>query len=414
MHCRELLSMERLKDCLHLVAGEQGLSRSIRWIYFADCIECVKDQDNLAEWIHGGELVIVTNLRYLESEERLLDMMRQFNRKTVAGFVVNVDEATEAVKQLADTMDMPLFELDWELKTVDLSQIICFALAEEIKNENSINQIFSTILYQVGFSTADVIRQGDYYGLGLNRPHFVIVFDIDHLTRSIQENRLPEERRKSYKQSLLSIVKMEFYIVGLSKILTTVQGDAVLALIPDAQFDDPKLNHIIRKIQNDFQQKNNMTVSVGLGSAYSHVQDFVRSATEANHAIRQIRCENGEQKLIRFQEIGIFYFISQIGNVELLERYYLRLLQPLIESDRYSDGNLCETLEMYLKHNKNANETANAMFIHRNTMRYRLEKITKLLRRDLNSLDFCTELNFAFHIKNYLEGEEMIRPFRHE
>ena len=115
MHCKDLLSMEQLKDSLHLVAGEQGLGRSVRWIYFADCIECVKDQDNLAQWIHGGELVIVTNLHYLKSEERMLDMMRQFNRKTAAGFVVNVEEASDALRQLADTMDMPLFELDLSL-----------------------------------------------------------------------------------------------------------------------------------------------------------------------------------------------------------------------------------------------------------------------------------------------------------
>ena len=139
MHCKDLLSMEQLKDSLHLVAGEQGLGRSVRWIYFADCIECVKDQDNLAQWIHGGELVIVTNLHYLKSEERMLDMMRQFNRKTAAGFVVNVEEASDALRQLADTMDMPLFELDWNLKTVDLSQIICFALVEEAKNETNLS-----------------------------------------------------------------------------------------------------------------------------------------------------------------------------------------------------------------------------------------------------------------------------------
>ena len=132
---------------------------------------------------------------------------------------------------------------------------------------------------------------------------------------------------------------------------------------------------------------------------YEQLQDFSKSATEANHAVQQIRSEGAEQKIVRFEEIGIFYFISRIKDTGLLERYYLELLQPLLESDHYSDGNLCETLEMYLKHNKNANETAEAMYIHRNTMRYRLDKITKLLRRDLNSMDFCTELNFAFHIK---------------
>ena len=200
-------------------------------------------------------------------------------------------------------------------------------------------------------------------------------------------------------------------MAGLSKILTTLQSDAVLALIPEEAFDHAKLDHIIRKIQNEFVQKNTMTVSVGLGSSYEQLQDFSKSATEANHAVQQIRSEGAEQKIVRFEEIGIFYFISRIKDTGLLERYYLELLQPLLESDHYSDGNLCETLEMYLKHNKNANETAEAMYIHRNTMRYRLDKITKLLRRDLNSMDFCTELNFAFHIKNYLSGQKQTRPY---
>ena len=87
MHCKDLLSMEQLKDSLHLVAGEQGLGRSVRWIYFADCIECVKDQDNLAQWIHGGELVIVTNdvfsdggsLTYDESTREYVKNLAEIN-----------------------------------------------------------------------------------------------------------------------------------------------------------------------------------------------------------------------------------------------------------------------------------------------------------------------------------------------
>ena len=44
--------------------------------------------------------------------------------------------------------------------------------------------------------------------------------------------------------------------------------------------------------------------------------------------MQQIRSEGAEQKIERFEEIGIFYFISRIKDTGLLERYYLELLQP--------------------------------------------------------------------------------------
>jgi len=78
----------------------------------------------------------------------------------------------------------------------------------------------------------------------------------------------------------------------------------------------------------------------------------------------------------------------------------------LIKADQMQEGELCETLEAYLEHNCNANATAEALYIHRNTMRYRMDKIRKILEDDISDLSVFLELKLAFAIKRYRENRE--------
>ena len=78
----------------------------------------------------------------------------------------------------------------------------------------------------------------------------------------------------------------------------------------------------------------------------------------------------------------------------------------LIQSDVLQEGDLCKTLEAYLDHNCNAAAAAEHLFIHRNTMRYRMDKIKKILCCELDDLDVYLELKMAFEIKNYRESQK--------
>ena len=79
----------------------------------------------------------------------------------------------------------------------------------------------------------------------------------------------------------------------------------------------------------------------------------------------------------------------------------------LIEADQMQEGDLCETLEAYLEHNCNANATAEALFIHRNTMRYRMNNIRRILDDDISDISVFLELKLAFAIKRYRENRDV-------
>lgn len=76
-------------------------------------------------------------------------------------------------------------------------------------------------------------------------------------------------------------------------------------------------------------------------------------------------------------------------------RYYAHLLDPLRRYDREHHGDLVKTLSAYLRHGGNAVAAAGALYIHRNSMRYRLARIRALLAEDIDDPDTRLALRVA-------------------
>jgi PucR family transcriptional regulator, purine catabolism regulatory protein len=75
--------------------------------------------------------------------------------------------------------------------------------------------------------------------------------------------------------------------------------------------------------------------------------------------------------------------------------YYVGLLRPLQQYDREHGGDLLKTLDAYLRHGGNAVRTANALYMHRNSMRYRLARIQALTGLDPDDPDARLALQVA-------------------
>ena len=114
---------------------------------------------------------------------------------------------------------------------------------------------------------------------------------------------------------------------------------------------------------------------------------------------------NGE-KIYFYESLGIYSLITQINNGKFLDSYVESKIGKLIKMDKMQEGDLCDTLETYLEHNCNANATSEALFIHRNTMRYRMDKIKKILDDDINNMSVLLELKLAFAIKHYRDRRD--------
>jgi purine catabolism regulator len=88
--------------------------------------------------------------------------------------------------------------------------------------------------------------------------------------------------------------------------------------------------------------------------------------------------------------------------------YYLGLIEPLRQYDREHHGDLLKTLSAYLRNGGNSVRTANALFIHRNSLRYRLSRIQALTSLNPDGPDARLALQIALVLNTQLNPKSEI------
>lgn len=407
MNCEDLMNMKQIQEGMKLVAGETGINRTVRWIYFADCVQCLKDAVNVAELIHGEELVIVTNESLTEDDEKIIDMIRKMSEKNIAGFVINEGQISKKVTEYCNDIELPLFELSVSLHLIDLSQIVCKALVEEESNTNSRERLLSSILYSDNLNVEEVVEHANYLGVNLVGKYRAILFWLYDAEDSASKDKYAEQGyQMEMHENIKKCIKSEFRTYGVRRLLILSQIDTVVVLIPSGLFSRDLLVTILNSTRSKVEGNYHIKLKVGIGTAYEYIEDFKKSYQEAKNTLAISKIVTEEYSVYFYEDLGIYSLIAQITNGKFLDDYVESRIGKLIKADQMQAGELCETLEAYLEHNCNAYETAGALFVHRNTMRYRLDKIKNILEYDINSMSVCLELKLAFAIKRYRENRE--------
>lgn len=407
MNCEDLMNMKQIRNGMKLVAGEKGVDRNIRWIYFADCVQCLKEGFNLAELIHGEELVIVTNESLTGDDEKIIDMIRVMFSKNIAGFVINEGQISQRVIDYCNEIELPLYELSVELHLIDLSQIVCKALVEEESNTNSRERILSSILYTDNLNVEEIMEQANYLGVNLSGKYRIVVIQM-HEPEGLpnQKKTADEGHLMEVRENIKKSIETEFRSYGMRHLMVLSQPNAAVVLLPAELFSRDLLITILTNIMNRGEGKYHISMKAGVGTAYEYIEDFKKSYQEAKNALAISKIVTKEQKVYFYENLGIYSLIAQITNGKFLDDYIESRIGKLIKADQMQEGELCETLETYLEHNCNANATAEALFIHRNTMRYRMDKIKRILDDDINDMSMFLELKLAFAIKRYRDNRE--------
>ena len=151
--------MLTLKEALNLpilanarvVAGAGGAERPIRWVYTVSV-------PNAADWLHGGELVLTTVYNMPDEPDAQCEFLRQLAAKGIVAVVITigllVDEIPEYLRAIGDELKLPLIELPYQTRFVDIAKVINERIAEEsldtISRALSIQQRLSRLVLEGG------------------------------------------------------------------------------------------------------------------------------------------------------------------------------------------------------------------------------------------------------------------------
>ena len=142
---------------------------------------------------------------------------------------------------------------------------------------------------------------------------------------------------------------------------------------------------------------------VGIGSVANQLKDIARSFKEAQVAVEIGRVFDENITMMSYENLGIGRLIYQLPTT-LCEMFLSEVFKK--GSVDSLDEETLFTIQKFFENNLNVSETSRKLFVHRNTLVYRLEKIMKLTGLDLREFDNAIVLKVALMVKQYLRSRE--------
>jgi DNA-binding PucR family transcriptional regulator len=128
-------------------------------------------------------------------------------------------------------------------------------------------------------------------------------------------------------------------------------------------------------------------LTVAYGRWVADPVDLFRAGQEALLAVNVAEAEGIE--LLSFEDTGSYRLLLPAMSEESgeLQRFYTETVEPLAAYDEQYETELVRTIEAYLENDGNVTPTAEQLFTHRHTIRYRLERVKELCGHDITSTE---------------------------
>ncbi len=165
------------------------------------------------------------------------------------------------------------------------------------------------------------------------------------------------------------------------------------------EIDSRDLEKLAKSIVDTLSSEFYIHCVVGIGTCVSSVKDLARSFKEAQVALEVGKVFDTEKIIVNYDHLGVARLVYQLPTT-LCEMFLNEVFKRgAIEA---LDQETLFTIQRFFENNLNVSETSRKLFVHRNTLVYRLEKIKKITGLDLREFEDAIVFKVALMVKKYL------------
>ena len=164
-----------------------------------------------------------------------------------------------------------------------------------------------------------------------------------------------------------------------------------------------ELEKLARSIEDTLRNELFIKTVIGIGTVVTHLRELADAYKEAQTAIDVGKVFDTEKSIINYENLGIGRLIYQLPTT-LCEIFLSEVFKK--NSIDSLDQETLFTINKFFENNLNVSETSRKLFVHRNTLVYRLEKIKKLTGLDLRQFDHAIVFKVALMVRKYLSSRE--------
>lgn len=261
----------------------------------------------------------------------------------------------------------------------------------------------------------EVLREAQILGLDFSRPRAVILIDAaDYLVSSPAQRYEALDTQMQRRVQLIIGSIVSFFHLPNDTICAYIGGSEIAVLKASSTQDlaawtdhkDPSGNPswanlialkrastaLLNRLRADTDAAD---ISIGIGRYHPGIQGLARSYQDARAALSLGHHFSGQNQVYCLDDLGIAAFIGiadEGTKIDLAKH----LLSPLDQ-----EPELIDTLQIFFAENCYPSSTANKLCIHRNTLSYRLDKITSLTGLNPRVFDDAIQIRLALLLRSF-------------
>ena len=166
---------------------------------------------------------------------------------------------------------------------------------------------------------------------------------------------------------------------------------------------DEELMKLAQAMEDTLRSELSIKSVIGIGTIAEHLRELADSYKDAQTAIDVGKVFDTEKSIISYENLGIGRLIYQLPTT-LCEIFLSEVFKK--NSIDSLDQETLFTINKFFENNLNVSETSRKLFVHRNTLVYRLEKIKKLTGLDLRQFDHAIVFKVALMVRKYLSSRD--------
>lgn len=376
----ELLEQPLMQN-FTIIAGKAGLNNKIQNV---DIFEYEWDTQNF-DGFHRHDLVLISLFFAKDNPELILKCFKRLSENKISAIAVKTIFFKELPKEVIDfceANDLPLLLFH---TTYMEDIVISFNELVKLKQhhiflEDNIHQLLNKVPDKYLLEEIAHSINSEFL------PDFIAIYCI--------HRKSPDSPREIF--SCLNKMLYREYQNRLPYNVSFLKYKNGLLIIYSLHRDDDidNASHLAKKML-ELYSINPKNFYIGISNRYGtehHLHEGIQESIDAASL-----CRKNESDICTASKLGIYNFLYPLNREPAFQKLKSAITSCLNEYDSKYTSNLLETLRLYVKNHGEISSTANELYQHPNTIRYRLQKAHQLLEPYLGKDNFYEQIFIIFH-----------------
>ncbi|MDR0653991.1 MAG: PucR family transcriptional regulator ligand-binding domain-containing protein [Synergistaceae bacterium] len=378
----KLLRIPKLKD-LEVIAGESGLKRNIGHV-------TVMEVPDIIQWLKGDDFLITSLYAVKDDIEAQCNLIKNLARSSCACVAIKtgqyVREISEELKSIADEYSIPLLRIPYAMSYIDIIVNVMNYIFEERNPRVVLEKYIKDIIFEAYTDPDLMIERGNTLGFSVSKWRYLAM-----TLRFFATSRpSPSDMETLWKTG---IVAAQFASTqrGLQHCIA-VNTQTNCSIFLDAS-DEATLVRLLPFVEKEVLTQVDRAlpgqrVCIGYGNIGSGLSGIRDTYVNSLHASRIGQIFYPDRQAYHYDDVEMLCVLEKI-----IEDKKIRLFDDLL--GKIGGGELLDTLIAYFGSNNGLEETAWKLFVHKNTVKYRLQRIKKLTGLDVKNFNDAMKLYMA-------------------